>query len=137
MDWFSYGIDPLLRYLSGRLQGILIASVPLQGPSLQGDPVPLPPMEDRFKLMAFCDDVKPAITCMAEFTIVDKGCQLFERSSGCKLHRDPSSNKCKFLPLGRWRGTLQQEDIPLRYMKISESLDMVGVEFEGLLDPNS
>ena len=130
MDWFSFGIDPLLRYLSGRLKGILIASVPLQGPSLQGDPVPLPPMEDRFKLMAFCDDVKPAITCMAEFTIVDKGCQLFERSSGCKLHRDPSSNKCKFLPLGRWRGTLQQEDIPLRYMKISESLDMVGVELK-------
>ena len=67
---------------------------------------------------------------MAEFLIVDKGCQLFESSSGCKLHRDPSSNKCKFLPLGRWRGTLQQEDIPLRYMKISKSLDMVGVELK-------
>ena len=92
MDWFSFGIDPLLRYLSGRLQGILIATVTLQGPSLPGDPVPLPPMEDRFKLMAFCDDVKPAIPSMAEFLIVDKGCQLFERSSGCKLHRNPSSN---------------------------------------------
>ena len=53
---------------------------------------------------------------------------MFERSSGCKLHRDPSEEKCKFLPLGRWKGTLQQEDIPLPYMVLSDSLEMVGVE---------
>ena len=53
---------------------------------------------------------------------------LFERSSGCKLHRDPATGKCQVLPLGRWRGTLQQEDIPHPYMKLTGSLAMVGVE---------
>ena len=80
--------------------------------------------------MAYCDDVKPSITTMAEFFTVDQACSLFEKSSGCKLHRDPNAGKCKFLPLGRWRGTLQQEDIPLRYMVLSESLEMVGAELK-------
>ena len=38
-----------------------------------------------------------------------------------------TSGKVKFLPLGRWRGTLQYEDIPLPYILLSEHLDMVGV----------
>ena len=130
MDWFSFGIDPLIRYLDKRLQGILTSSLPVSGPSLHGDRIPLPCLEERFKLMAYCDDVKPSITTMAEFFTVDKACSLFEKSSGCKLHRDPAAGKCKFLPLGRWRGTLQQEDIPLRYMVLSESLEMVGVELK-------
>ena len=53
MDWFSFGIDPLLRYLDKRLQGILISSLPVSGPSAQGDLFPLPPLEERFKLMAY------------------------------------------------------------------------------------
>ena len=76
--------------------------------------------------MAYCDDVKPAITTMAEFSTVDRACSLFEKSSGCQLHRDPTQGKCKFLKLGRWRGTLSQEDIPLRHL----SLEMVGVELK-------
>jgi hypothetical protein len=92
--------------------------------------MPLPPLEERFKLMAYCDDVKPSVTSMAEFFTIDKACSLFEKSSGCKLHRDPSSGKCKFLPLGRWRGLLEQEDIPLNYMVLTDSLDMVGVELK-------
>ena len=60
--------------------------------------------------------------------MVDKAMSLFERASGCKLHRDPASKKCKFLPLSRWRGTLQQEDIPCTYMTISDHLEMLGVE---------
>ena len=92
--------------------------------------MPLPPLEERYKLMAYCDDVKPCITNMAEFLIVDRACSLFEQSSGCKLHRDPAEGKCKFLALGRWRGTLQQEDIPLNYMALSNSLAMVGVELK-------
>ena len=67
---------------------------------------------------------------MSEFFTVDKACSLFEKSSGCKLHRDPTAGKCKFLPLGRWRGVLEQEDIPLNYMVLSESLEMVGVELK-------
>ena len=130
MEWFCFGIDPLIRYLERRLQGILISSLPVLGPSSQGEFYPLPPKEERFRLMAYCDDIKPSITNMAEFAIVDQACSLFEKSSGCQLHRDPAVRKCKFLPLGRWRGTLQQEDIPLRYMILSDSLEMVGVELK-------
>ena len=79
-------------------------------------------------VMAYCDDVKPGICSMAEFTTVDKACYLFEQSSGCQLHRDPALGKCKFMKLGRSRGTLNQEDIPLRYLVLSDSLEMVGVE---------
>ena len=60
---------------------------------------------------------------MDVFSLVDKACRLFELSSGCKLHRDPSSNKCKFLPLGRWKESLKQEDIPLPYLRITDHLD--------------
>ena len=74
------------------------------------------------------DDVKPSISSMHEFTIVDQGSAIFEAASGCVLHRDPTSGKVKFLPLGRWRGTLQQEDLPVRYIVMSEHLDMVGVK---------
>ena len=64
---------------------------------------------------------------MAEFYLVDKACKLFELASGCKLHRDPASNKCKILALGRWKGQLQQEDIPLPYLRLTEHLDYLGV----------
>ena len=67
---------------------------------------------------------------MSEFITIDTACSLFEKSSGCKLHRDLLADKCKFLALGRWRGVLEQEDIPLDYMKLSESLEMVGVELK-------
>ena len=128
MEWFSFGIDPLLRYLERRLQGIPIISLPFYGPAKKNESWPLPALEEKFKLVAYCDDVKPSICSMSEFFVVDKSCHLFELSSGCKLHRDPSAGKCKFLPLGRWRGLLEQEDIPLNYMVLSESLNMVGVE---------
>ena len=78
--------------------------------------------------MLIADDIKPAITCMDEFKLVDTAMHLFENASGCKLHRDPSTKKCKFLALGRWRGTLEQEDIPCQYMTLSDHLDMLGVE---------
>ena len=42
------------------------------------------------------------------------------------MHRDPLSNKCKFLPLGRWRGSLTQEDIPCPFFLLSDHLDMLG-----------
>ena len=128
MEWFAFGIDPLLRFLDKRLEGIPIVSLPLFGPCMKDEQWPLSPLQERFKLMAYCDDLKPSITCMSEFITVDKACQLFELSSGCRLHRDPSAGKCKFLALGRWRGLLEQEDLPLSYMVLSDSLEMVGVE---------
>ena len=88
---------------------------------------PLPNLEQRYKLIGYADDNKPAITTMEEFSIVDHSLALFEKASGCKLHRDPLNKKCKFLPLGRWRNTLQQTDIPCNYMTLSDHLDMVGV----------
>ena len=65
---------------------------------------------------------------MQEFVLVDRAMRLFEAASGCKLHRDPASKKCKFMPLARWRGTLEQTDIPCPYMAISDHLEMLGVE---------
>ena len=65
---------------------------------------------------------------MEEFSLIDRAMALYESASGCKLHRDPATKKCKFLPLARWRGTLEQADIPCQYMSISDHLDMVGVE---------
>ena len=127
MHLFSYGIDPLLNYLEKRLQGIVIASTPVQGPLPFLSP-PLRPFEERYKVIGYADDVKPAITTMEEFMLVDKAMALFEKASGCKLHRDPATKKCKFLPLARWRGTLEQDDIPCNYMTISDHLEMVGVE---------
>ena len=126
MKLFCFGIDPLLHRLERLLQGILIASVPVHGPSPQGMP-PLPKLEQHVKLIGYADDTKPAITNMQEFTTVDNSLALFERASGCKVHRDPLNKKCKFLPLGKWRTSLKQEDIPCDYMTLSDHLDMVGV----------
>ena len=127
MHLFSFGIDPVLNYLDKRLQGILISSIPLHGPALLDHPPP-GMLEERYKVIGYADDIKPAITTMNEFKLVDTAMLLFEQSSGCKLHRDPATQKCKFLPLGRWRGTLDQADIPCPYMTISDHLDMLGVE---------
>ena len=130
MHWFAYGIDPLIDYLDKRLKGILIHSVPIQGLTPAGAAGPLPPLEERYKVVGYADDLKPAITSMQEFVLVDQASALFERSSGCKLHRDPTSGKCKFLALGRWKGSLTQEDIPCNFMILSDKLDMVGVELK-------
>ena len=126
MHLFSYGIDPLLHYLEKRLKGIFISSLPLHGPVLPGAP-PLV-IEERYKVIGYADDVKPAVTSYEEFILIDKAMALFESASGCKLHRDPATKKCKFLPLAKWKGTMVQKDIPCEYMSLSDHLDMVGVE---------
>jgi hypothetical protein len=120
MHWFAYGIDPLIDYLDKRLKGILIHSVPIQGPTPAGAAGPLHPLEVRYKVGCYADDLKHAFTSMQEFVLVDQASALFERSSGCKLPCDPTSGKCKFLALGRWKGC--------NFMILSEKLEMVGVE---------
>ena len=148
MEIFTFGIDPVLIYLESRLKGILIYKMPVQGPMPAPTPPPyrinprtagrqaprapapattLPPLELRYKLIGYCDDLKPSITSMNEFIIVDQAMTIFEKSSGCMMHRDPTSGKCKFLPLGRWKGTLTQEDLPCNFFKLSDHLDMLGV----------
>ena len=131
MFFFAFGIDPLLTYLEKRLTGILVTSLPVLGPVPEHSPhKTLPVLEERYKLVSYADDLKPAITTMHEFILVNNASALFEAASGCVLHRDPTSNKCKFLPLGKWRKTLQQEDLPVncQYLILADHLDMVGVE---------
>ena len=130
MHWFAYAIDPLICFLEKRLHGILIHSLQVLGPCPEGVAGPLPNIEQRYTVIGYADDLKPAVTTMQEFSLVDRASSLFENSSGCRLHRDPKSGKCKFLPLGRWRGSLTQEDIPCAYMVLSDHLDMVGVELK-------
>ena len=127
MFWFAVGIDPLLVYLEKRLTGIPITSLPVLGPSLENTPNP-PPLQQSYTVVAYADDVKPSICSMQEFFLVDNACALLERASGLKLHRDPAAGKVKFLALGRWRGTLTQEDLPHQYIQLSNHLDFVGVE---------
>jgi hypothetical protein len=91
MHLFSFGIDPLLGYLEKRLKGILIASLPQPGPVLAGCP-PLAHLEECFKVFGYAADVKPAITIMEKFLVVNNAMTLFENSSGCRLHRDPLEN---------------------------------------------
>ena len=88
IHWFAYGIDPLIAYLEKRLNGILIHSVPVHGPIPAGAPGLLPQLEERYKVVGYADDLKPAITTMQEFTLVDLASSLFEKSSACKLHTD-------------------------------------------------
>ena len=124
---FCYGIDPHLVWLDRRLKGIPIYRMQAAGPLPETNRSPLT-ITESFRLIGYIDDVKPAITMMSEFTLVDRGSLLFKQSSGCILHRDPTSGKVKFLPLGRWKGTLTQEDLPVNYIALSEHLDMIGVE---------
>ena len=127
MGWFGVAIDPLLVYLEKRLTGIPICSLPTIGPCLENG-APPQPVSERYIVRGYADDVKPSVANMSEFELVDKAASLFERSSGCVLHRDPTLGKFKVLPLGRWRQTLQQEDIRFPYLQLCSSLSMVGVE---------
>ena len=131
----AYGIDPLITFLERRLTGILITSIPVLGPSLEMSEPP-PPIEERYKAISYADDLKPSIE---EIILVDKASAIFEAASGCILHRNPASQKCKILPLGKWRTSLKQENLPpsCNYILISDQLDMVGVGAALNLDPNS
>ena len=76
MFWFSVGIDPLLIFLEKRLCGISVFSMPLHGPAPEGDPSSPSELKEVYKLVAYADDVKPSITSMKEFFLVDKGCTM-------------------------------------------------------------
>ena len=68
MFFFAFGIDPLITYLERRLVGILITSLPLLGPAPENSRSTwLPPLEERYKVISYADDLKPAVTTMDEF----------------------------------------------------------------------
>ena len=125
--WFCFGIDPLLTFLSKFLKGITVYTQPVQGPVPEDSSGTLPPIETKYSVLGYLDDIKPAITNMMEFCLVDEASHLFENASGCRLHRSAETDKCKFLALSKWRTTLQQQDIPLSYLKLSNHLDFLGV----------
>ena len=155
MELFTFGMDPILIYLEKRLKGIVVHSLPVQGPmplnavtqppaplpqpnlpglsALPSPPEPeqcseatMPPLVTKYILTAYCDDLKPAITDIYEFHLVERVMTIFEQSSGCKMHRDPASKKCKFLPLSKWK-SLPQADIPFDFFTLSDHLDFLGV----------
>ena len=115
-----------MAYLEKRLEGIPIISLPVSGPCEAGKCRPEPIVE-RYKVIGLADDVKPSVSSMAEFAVVDQAAALFEQSSGNQLHRDPVKGKCKVLLLGRWIGTVEQENIGFPHLKITDSLAFVGV----------
>ena len=108
----------MLDWLENRLKGIKIYTLDFFRPDQSSE---------TYKLKAYVDDVKPSITSLKEFSLVDKGSSLFEKALGCILHRDPASGKVKFLCLGKWPN-LSKEDIPVNYIVLSDHLYMVGVK---------
>ena len=46
--WFDYGIDGVLWFLQKCLKGITIYSLKVHGPSKEGEPRPLPPIETKY-----------------------------------------------------------------------------------------
>ena len=127
MNWFSYAIDPLLCLLERKLEGIPIYSIPVHGPAERGRRRLAPLVVERYKVLGLADDVKPSVCTMHEFSIVEHGARAFELATRNKLHRNPTKRKCKVLLLGRWRGTVQQDDIGFPHLRIVESLAFIGV----------
>jgi len=103
--WFGYGIDPLLDFLKKRLQGIELVSKIVSGPRNKGQTRKLEPITVKYKVMGYCDDLKPAITCDDDYNVIEKGVTLFEKSSGCRLHRDLASKKMQNSTIGKVEGS--------------------------------
>ena len=127
MFWFVVAMDPLLISLKRLLTGIETKSVTAEGPLMEGEVTKLRHVE-KFKILSYTDDLKPAVTSMEEISLIVEQCRKLERSSGVKLQRDPNSGKCKILPLGSWKTTLLQEMILCDFIKITDSLDCIGVK---------
>ena len=43
-------------------------------------------VEERYKVISYADDLKPAVTSIQEILLVDIASGLFEAASGCRLH---------------------------------------------------
>ena len=106
---------------------IKIFCAPFLGPPSKGKTGFLPPLEQRYKITGYCDDLKPAITNIYEFHTVNRAVDMFEAASGCILHRDVVIKKCKVLLLGSWKHW-SQDNIPLPFLTKSNYLDMLGVK---------
>ena len=86
------------------------------------------PVEKKTSIIGYVDNLNPVITKVEEFYTLNSFLSLFETASGCKFHRDPSSQKCKITPLGEWKQWLTQETVPLPFLLVSDNLEIRGVE---------
>ena len=102
MQIFNIGVNPLIQQLERNLQGITLYSLPVCGPALEHE-VDLNPLKKTTSIIGYVDDLNPVITKVEEFEICNTYLLLFEKASGCQFHRDPTSQKCKITPLGRWK----------------------------------
>ena len=85
--------------------------------------------------MNYVDDLNPIVTKVEEFKTVDSCLVLFEKASGCEFHRDPNSQKCKVTPFGKWKQWLTQDNVPLPFLLVTETLEILGVKiFESYSD---
>ena len=133
----SYASQPLLgvpaapQTASNSSQSVALGrAVPDQPAVQQLKVATLQPLEERYKLYVYADDLKCSISSMSEFGTVIESCALLERASGVKLHRDVNSGKVRFLPLGRWQGNLHQEGLPYQFIQLSDTLDFLGVSLK-------
>ena len=125
---YNYASDPLLLKLNKVLKGLTYFRLPTCGPHhpLFGGPKPV---EEKLTVLGFVDDVKGIVTSVDEFHTLDRTLASFERATGSKLHRaiDPNNQKCSILALGKW-ARWSQADSPLNYMKVVDSINLLGVK---------
>ena len=127
MELFVVGVNPLVQLLEKKLRGVVLYSAPIIGPVRKYE-TNLAPFEKTGKLVGYVDDICPVVTSKEEFFIVDKCLRLFEFSSGCMFHRNPTTQKCKITLYGSWKRKYNQENIPLSFLKISDHLDILGIK---------
>ena len=73
MFFFAYGVDPLFSYFEHRLVGILIYSLPVLGPFQEDSKSnTLLAMEERYLVVSYADDLKPAVVTMEEFGLTSQ-----------------------------------------------------------------
>ena len=76
-------------------------------------------LTEKYTLISYVNDLKPAVNYIEEIILCMDKCAKLEGASGVQFHRDPTSGKVKILPVGRWRKTLKQTDIPYDSIKLS------------------
>ena len=92
--YYCFAIDGLITRLHNRLQGHVYHKLPTQGPR-HPQLGPPSPAEARAKVFGYIDDVKGVLCSLEEFHTLDHAFHLFEKASGSRLHRDPTTRKCQ------------------------------------------
>ena len=125
MQIFIIGVNPIIQLLEKELEGIELYSQPIHGPVLEHEKA-ITPRNQTEKIIGYVDDLNPVITKPEEFEKCNSCLIKFETASGCQFHRDPASQKCKVMPLGKWKEWLTQENAPLPFLQVSQTLEILG-----------